>query len=469
MRSARPKPGVAPSRFLGCLPPRGAALILAAMMFLLSGGAADCAEEAASRSAPNIVLIFTDDQGYQDVGCFGAPKIKTPNLDRMAAEGMKFTDFYVGSPVCSASRASLLTGCYCARVSVTGVFFPERSRQGLHPDEITIAEVLKPRGYATACIGKWHLGDEEPFLPTRQGFDYYYGIPYSNDMAIERDGRRGPPLMRNEEIIEHPAEQATLTKRYTEEALRFIEANRQRPFFLYLPHTMPHVPLFASEKFRGTSAGGLYGDVIEEIDWSVGRILDKLGELSLAERTLVIFTSDSGPWLGKGAHGGSALPLRDGKFTQFEGGMRVPCLMWWPGRIPAGTVCSEVAATMDLLPTFARLAGAETPRDRTIDGKDIWPLMAGGPGAKSPHEVFCYQGRAIRWGKWKLHLPGANQSVGDTKEKLPLLLFDLENDIGETTNLAEQHPETVERLLRRLQEHNAEIAANRRPVGKFTE
>lgn len=418
---------------------------------------------------PNFVIIFTDDQGYQDVGCFGSPDIKTPNLDRMAAEGVKFTDFYVGAPVCSASRATLMTGCYCARVSVTGVFFPNRRRQGLHPDEITIAEVLKPCGYATACVGKWHLGDEKPFLPTRQGFDSYFGIPYSNDMSIERDGHRGPPLMRDEQIVEHPAEQSTLTKRYTEEALKFIDTNRDRPFFLYLPHTMPHVPLAASEKFRGTSDRGLYGDVIEEIDWSVGQILDKLHKLKLADRTLVIFTSDNGPWLSKGDRGGCALPLRDGKFTQFEGGMREPCLMWWPGKVPAGSVCREVAATMDLLPTLAGLAGAEMPTDRVIDGKDIWPLISGQPGAKSPHETYCYQGHAIRAGKWKLHLPGARQTVGKTKERLPLLLFDLENDISEEHNLAEAHPELAARLEKQLKEHNAEIAASRRPVGKITE
>lgn len=414
---------------------------------------------------PNFVIIFTDDQGYQDVGCFGSPNIKTPNLDRMAAEGRRFTDFYVGAPVCSASRASLLTGCYCARVSVTGVFFPNRSRRGLHPEEITIAEVLKTRGYATACVGKWHLGDEKPFLPTRQGFDSYFGIPYSNDMSITRDGRKGPPLMRDEEIVEHPADQATLTKRYTEEGVKFIRRNKDRPFFLYLPHTMPHVPLFASERFKGTSARGLYGDVIEEIDWSVGRILDTLRELKLERNTLVLFTADNGPWLAKRKHGGSALPLRDGKFSTWEGGMREPCIMWFPGKIPAGTACGEVAATIDVLPTFAKLAGAKVPDDRIIDGRDISPLIFGQPAAKSPHEAYFFRNAAVRCGKWKLHLSGRD-TVRKRPDQVFPALYDLSADVAEDHNVAAEHPEIVERLTKLLKEHRAEIAANRRPAGQ---
>jgi len=416
------------------------------------------------RSVPNIVLIFTDDQGYQDIGVFGSPLIKTPNLDRMAAEGMKFTDFYVGAPVCSASRAALMTGCYCARVGVTGVFFPNRSRRGLNPDEITVAEVLKSKGYATACIGKWHLGDEKPFLPTRQGFDSYFGIPYSNDMSITREGRRGPPLMRNEEIVEHPADQATLTKRYTEEAVKFIKANKHKPFFLYLPHTMPHVPLFASEKFKDTSKRGLYGDVIEEIDWSVGQVLATLKETGVDENTLVIFTADNGPWLSKGKHGGCALPLRDGKFTTYEGGMREPCIMRWPGRIPAGAVCSQIAATIDILPTFAALAGAKVPDDRVIDGRSIVPLMEGKPGAKSPHKAYFYRGTAVRWGNWKLLLKARSTVRSRPAGPCPQL-YDLATDISESKNLADEHPEIVERLRKLIEEHNAELKANSRPVG----
>jgi len=411
------------------------------------------------------VLIFADDQGYQDIGCFGSPKIKTPNLDRMAAEGMRLTDFYVGAPVCSASRASLMTGCYCARVSVTGVFFPNRSRKGLNPKEITVAEVLKSKGYATACVGKWHLGDEKPFLPTRQGFDSYFGIPYSNDMSITLEGRRGPPLMRDEQIVEHPAVQATLTRRYTEEGVEFIRAHKDRPFFLYMPHTMPHVPLFASEKFKGTSARGLYGDVIEEIDWSVGQILGTLRELGLAENTLVVYTSDNGPWLSKGDHGGCALPLRDGKFTTWEGGMREPCIAWWPGKVPAGTSCGEVAATMDVLPTFAKLAGAKVPDDRIIDGKDISPLLFGREGAKSPHATYFFRNAAVRAGKWKLHLSGRD-TVKKRPDQVFPALYDLSTDIGEDHNVAAENPQLVERLTKLILEHREEIAANRRPAGQ---
>ncbi|MEA3368267.1 MAG: sulfatase, partial [Planctomycetota bacterium] len=351
----------------------------------------------------NVVIIFTDDQGYQDVGCFGSPLIRTPNLDRMAAEGARFTDFYVAASVCTPSRSALMTGCYPQRIHMNvqprlaggqlrpgGVVLFPNSPGGLHPNEVTLAEILKSRGYATACVGKWHLGHLPQFLPTRQGFDSYFGIPYSNDMRIKKDGKAGPPLMRGEKVVEHPANQATLTRRYTEEACRFIRASKDRPFFLYLPHTMPHLPLAASETFRGKSKRGFYGDVIEEIDWSVGQVLATLKDCGVDQETLVIFTSDNGPWIRFGARGGCAKPLRDGKGTIYEGGMREPCIMRWPGRIPAGHVCREVATTMDLLPTLARLAGARQPQDRVIDGRDIWPLMSGQPGATSPHEAFYY-------------------------------------------------------------------------------
>ncbi len=445
----------------------------------------------AADSPPNFVIIFADDQGYQDVGCFGSPDIRTPNLDRMAAEGRKFTNFYVGAQVCSASRASLLTGCYCDRVGVTGVFFPNRNpRRGLNPDEITIAEVLKPKGYATACIGKWHLGDEKPFLPTRQGFDSYYGIPYSNDMSVnpemsvsadivwregmtldkmrtEKPKRDWVPLLRDEEVVEYPADQRTLTKRYTKEAVRFINENRQRPFFLYLPHTMPHVPLFTSENFRG-SKRGIYGDVIEEIDWSVGQVLAALKAAGVDDNTLVVFTSDNGPWLSKGAHGGCALPLRDGKFTSYEGGMREPCIMRWPGRIPAGTTCSQIAATIDLLPTLAELAGSRPPQDRIIDGRSILPLLEGKPGANSPHNAYFYRTAAVRVGKWKLHIRARSTVKSQPVGKLPAL-HDLSTDIAEKNNLADEHPEVVERLAKLLDEHRTEIRANKRPVGTLGE
>lgn len=389
---------------------------------------------------PNIVLIFTDDQGYQDLGCYGSPDIATPHLDRMAKEGMKLTDFYVCASICSPSRAGLLTGRYCQRTGITRVLFP-RDSIGLPDKEVTIAEVLKQTGYATACIGKWHLGHLEKFLPTRQGFDLYYGIPYSNDMRIKRNNKNGPPLMRGSEIVEHPAHQATLTKRYTEEAIRFIQANQKKPFFVYLPHTMPHVPLFASKDFRGKSKRGLYGDVIEEIDWSVGQILQTLKDLRLDEKTLVVFTSDNGPWLSKKKNGGSAMPLRGGKFSTFEGGMRVPCLARWPGTIPAGKVCKEVAATIDLLPTFAKIARARVPNDRVIDGKNILPLLLGKKGATSPHAgYYFFRGKnlqAVRSGKWKLHL--------GVRKKAPRL-YDLSSDISESSDVSAKHPEVVKKL-----------------------
>ena len=450
---------------------------------LAGGGAAFSAWQFLPRAwsqasrPPNFVFIFTDDQGYQDLGCFGSPLIKTPRIDRMAAEGMKFTSFYVAAPVCTPSRAALLTGCYPQRVSLPKVLFPQ-SKIGINPDEITLAELLKTRGYATACIGKWHLGHLPKFLPTRHGFDYYFGIPYSNDMDVAKRGDPPIPLMRNEEIIEQPAVQETLTERYTEEAIKFITAHKNEPFFVYLPHTFPHVPLHVSERFRGRSKRGLYGDVIECIDWSTGEILDTLARLGLDEQTLVIYTSDNGPWLSQGKNGGSALPLRAGKGTTYEGGMRVPCVMRWPGHIPAGRVCDELATTMDILPTFARLAGAEVPKDRIIDGKDIWPLMAGEPGAKTPHEAFFYYRgyalEAVRSGKWKLHLERpVRRERGQPAKMRPIELYDLSADIGEQHNVAAEHPDVVARLKELAQKCREDLGdsitgtpgKNRRPAG----
>jgi len=420
---------------------------------------------------PNFVVIFMDDQGYQDVGCFGSPDIKTPNLDRMAAEGMRFTDFYSAASVCSPSRAALLTGCYPPRVGVTKVLFP-RDSIGLNPKEVTIADILKGRGYATACIGKWHLGHLREFLPTSNGFDYYLGVPYSNDM----DGVKGKdrnldrawrakdysawnvPLMRNEEVIERPADQTRLIERYTEEAVKFIREKKGRPFFLYLPHTMPHIPLFVSDKFFVDDPKKAYKATIEQIDWSVGRVLEALKKAGVDKNTLVVFTSDNGPWLSKKHHGGSALPLRDGKFSTYEGGMREPCIMRWPGKIPAGTDCREVCGTIDLLPTLAKLAGGEAPSDRVIDGRDIWPLMAGKRGAKSPHDAYYYYKgtrlESMRKGMWKL-----------VRKKKPEL-YDLEADISETKNLAAENPDVVKRLTAMMDEFDSELKANSRPVGK---
>lgn len=411
---------------------------------------------------PNVVIVFTDDQGYQDVGCFGSPDIKTPHLDRMAAEGMRFTDFHSAAPVCSASRAALMTGCYPQRVGITGVLFPD-APIGINPDETTIAEVLKSRGYATAIVGKWHLGDAPEFLPTRHGFDEYFGLPYSNDMHPPNKAREYPPLplIRGEKAIETDPDQSQLTARYTQYAIDFIERHKDGPFFLYLPHTMPHMPIAASEKFKGTSTRGPYGDVIAEIDWSVGKILAAIKRLGLDEKTLVIFTADNGPWLTYGRqYAGSALPLREGKATTFEGGFREACIMRWPGQVPAGATCDELAATIDLLPTVAKLAGAEVPRDRVIDGKDIWPLMSGQKDAKSPHEAYAYYAgrklQAVRSGRWKLHFthfyptvktPGSGGKRGVTAQAtIPQSLFDLKTDVGETTDVADEHPAVVKRL-----------------------
>jgi len=425
---------------------------------------------------PNIVLILADDLGYSDLSCYGARGYRTPNLDRLAAQGTRFTSFYVAQAVCSASRAALLTGCYPNRIGILGALGPG-SKTGINPAEWTLAEVLKTRGYATAIFGKWHLGDAPEFLPTRHGFDEYFGLPYSNDMwplhpdsvnlppdaARRKQGYPDLPLYAGERVALRPvtaAHQAQLTTWYTERAVDFIARHRDRPFFLYVPHAMPHVPQFVSEKFRGKSRAGLYADVIREIDWSVGEILKALRRHGLERRTLVIFTSDNGPWLLYGNHAGSAGPLREGKATTFEGGVRVPFIARWPGRIPRGRVCGELATTMDLLPTLARLAGAELRRDRRLDGGDIGPLLRGEPGARTPHEAFYYYwGRelqAVRSGPWKLHFPhtyprpdppGADGRPGRyTELRIGPALFNLETDPGETRDVAAEHPEVVRRL-----------------------
>jgi arylsulfatase A-like enzyme len=417
---------------------------------------------AENSGRPNFVIIFADDLGYADVGCFGARGWQTPNLDRMAKEGRRFTDFYVAQPVCSASRAGLLTGCYPNRIGILGALGPA-AKHGISDREKTIADVLKTRGYATAIYGKWHLGHHPRFLPTRHGFDDYFGLPYSNDMWPGHPTfKQFPPLplFEKEKIVEHNPDQSQLTTRYTEHAVRFIAANKAHPFFLYVPHAMPHVPLGVSAKFKGKSKRGLYGDVVMEIDWSVGQILAALKKHGLDERTLVIFTSDNGPWLAYGDHAGSAGPLREGKMTTFEGGLREPCIVRWPGKVPADSVCRAPVMTIDLLPTLARLAGAKLP-DHQIDGKDVWPLLAGERGAKSPHEAYYFywnsELQAVRSGRWKLHFPhtyrtpqGKGGAGGKpervVERKIGLALYDLEKDVGETTDVAGQHPEVVKRL-----------------------
>ncbi len=421
-------------------------------------------KQASNIDKPNVIIIFCDDVGYADVGVFGAKGYKTPHLDRMAAEGVKFTDFYAAAPSCTPSRAALMTGCYPQRVSLPNVIGPS-AKVGISSGEQTIAEVLKPLGYATACYGKWHLGHQPKFLPMRHGFDDYFGLPYSNDMWPKHptsDRYPDLPLIEGERAIEYNPDQTQLTTWYTERSVRFIEKNKDRPFFLYLPHSMAHVPLFVSDKFKGKSEQGLYGDVMMEIDWSAGQILSTLKRLGIDKKTLVIFSSDNGPWLSYGDHAGLAKPLREGKGTTFDGGQRESTIMRWPGRIPAGTVCKEPAATIDILPTVAKLTGATLPA-HTIDGKDIWPLMSGKPGVKSPHEAFFYYRgyalEAVRSRKWKLHLPHSYRTLagreGGTggqptkyeQGKIDQSLFDLEKDIGEQNDVSAQYPDVVERLL----------------------
>lgn len=433
---------------------------------------------------PNIVLIFTDDQGYGDLGSYGHPTLRTPVLDALAAEGQRWTSFYA-APVCSPSRAQLMTGRLGARVGITGgVLFPD-SPGGLQPDEITIPEVLKTRGYATMAIGKWHLGSQPQYLPTRQGFDGYFGVPYSNDMdqepGISREEafRRymapkleffNVPLLRNEKEIERPANQLTLTKRYTDEAIDFIRKNQSRPFFLYLAHNMPHTPLFRSPDFENKSARGRYGDVIEEIDWNVGRIVATLRELKLDRNTLVVFTSDNGPWLPYFEDGGSAGLLRGAKGSNWEGGVRVPAIFSWPGTVTKSVV-TEMGSELDLLPTFAALAGATVPRDRPIDGVDLSAVLKkGGPSPRK--ELFYYASRlvAVRQGSYKLHLEGRQQPpAGATAAEFPAgpaQLYNLDVDPSEKYDLAKQLPDVVARLQKLAADHEASITLAPTQLGR---
>ncbi len=428
-----------------------------AALALAAGMAGPGLANAGESRKPNFIIIFCDDLGYGDLHCYGAEKIQTPNLDRMAEEGMRFNSFYACAPVCTPSRAGLLTGRYPIRSGLTNVLFPY-SQDGIGDEEITLAAALKTRGYATACVGKWHLGHLPPYLPTRNGFDYYFGIPYSNDMDVQKRGDPPIPLMRNEAIIEQPADQDTLTRRYTEEALRYIAEHKDRPFFLYLPHTMPHVPLHASNAFAGRSQGGLYGDVVEEIDWSTGEILAELKKQGLEENTLVIFTSDNGPWLSQGENGGSAGKLRLGKGSTFEGGFREPCLMRWPGTIRAGSVYEGQAGTLDLFPTLLALAGGEWPDGRAYDGCDIRPVLLG-EGDRPEKDFFYFHGQdlqACRHGRWKAKKPFKGNIYGEPLEH-PWLLFDLERDPGETTNLAEQHPAILASLQMKMKEFRKQL------------
>jgi len=474
---------------------------LAAFSLLITGFVPAAA--AQSGPLPNIVIIFTDDQGYADVGVFGAKGFQTPNLDRLAGQGRIFRNFHVAQPVCSASRTALLTGCYPNRLGIHGALGP-RSKVGISDQEMTLAQLVKQRGYATAIFGKWHLGDAPQFRPLHHGFDEYFGLPYSNDMwplhpdrlklpADDPKRKSYPELVMFEgdkvaiPQITHE-DQNQLTTWYTEHAVRFIEANKQHPFFLYLAHNMPHVPLHVSDKFRGKTTRGLYGDVIEEIDWSVGQVMDALDRAGVAGNTWVIFTSDNGPWLSYGDHAGSAYPLREGKGTCWEGGTREPCIMRWPGKIPSGTESKEMLMSLDLFPTIAKLIEAELPK-HPIDGLNVWPIISGQRRAKNPHTAYWFyyevnqlQATVTGDGRWKLQLPhtyrtlagkpgghDGNPAPYEQRKLEKSELYDLVSDISETTDVSAQHPDLVKRLEAEAEKARQELGdAITKRTGKGT-
>ena len=429
-------------------------------------------ESADTQGRPNIVLILADDLGYGDLGCYGHPTIRTPNLDRMAAEGMRLMQFYSAAPVCTPSRAALLTGRLAIRSGLCSdkrrVLFPA-STGGLPAEEVTLAEALQERGYATACVGKWHLGHLPKYLPTRNGFDHYFGLPYSNDMhgapVNDSGGVSQPlPLFRDESVIESEPDQKLLTERYTTEAVGFIRdstgATPRKAFFLYLPYTMPHVPLAVSDKFAGRSPRGLYGDAVETIDWSVGQILATLRGAKIADNTLVIFTSDNGPWLTRRLNGGSAGLLRDGKGSTWEGGMREPCIAWWPGNVAAGTTSQAIGSTLDLFPTIVKLAGGKLPTNRELDGYDISQVLQGKDARGPRDEMFYYRDAsvfAVRKGPWKLHLTTQTGYGGQPTVHNPPLLFHLERDPGESFDVAKDHADVVAELKKLIDEHRRTV------------
>ena len=480
------------------------AILLPFLLFLVIFS--QCTHENTSSVPPNIVIIFTDDQGYGDLGTYGATQFTTPHLDKLASEGMRFTHFYSAQAVCSASRTGLLTGCYPNRVGISGALGPNAS-VGIHENEMTIAELVKQKGYATGIFGKWHLGHLKEFLPLQHGFDEYLGLPYSNDMwPVDYDGSQVTDSSKNSFKLRYPVlplidgnekvrdittleDQAQLVTWYTERAVAFIEKNKDKPFLLYLPHSMPHVPLGVSDKFKGKSEQGMYGDVIMEIDWSVGEVLKALDENKLADNTLVIFTSDNGPWLNYGNHAGSTGGLREGKGTSFEGGQRVPAIMRWPGNIAPGSVCSKMASNIDILSTVAAVTGAPLP-NHPIDGVSLLPLLRGEEGANPRNEFWYYYGQnnleAVRKGTWKLVLPHRHRSYegllpgndgypGQTKQDTTLVaLYDLRRDPGEEYDVQELYPEVMTELNAVAEAARTELGDNltgrkgagNRPVGK---
>ena len=457
-----------------------------------------CLAALTAEAKPNVIIIYNDDQGYGDLGCYGATDLNTPHVDRLAAEGMLLTDFYMASSVCSPSRAALLTGLYPHRAGVPMVIFPavkDKPVDGLAVEHFTLAELFKSVGYKTKAVGKWHLGDTKELLPTNQGFDSYYGIPFSNDMfpgdyieyadhCVFREGwseakilarfeeakqkklkRRGlakqVPLLEDELCVEFPVDQSTITRRLATKGMEFISESveEQKPFFLYLANPMPHTPLFVSEDFQGKSKRGKYGDVIEELDHNVGRILDHLDALGIRENTIVFFTSDNGAAVKHTDTAGSNLPLFDGKGSFFEGGYRVPGIIRWPQKIAAGSTCSEIAASIDLMPTFARIVGAEVQSVLPLDGKDISDLIYGTDGAGTPHDYFFFDTYAVRSGDWKYHQKRVYLNKKTKRAETGPALYNLKNDVGESKNLIEDYPEIAKRLQQALEEHNVYLVA----------
>lgn len=434
-------------------------LILAVFAIFLHTGCKVGPEDGSRKT--NFIIIYCDDLGYGDLACFGATDIKTPNIDRLAGEGMKFTEFYSASPICSPSRAALMTGRIPQRMGIHGVFFPE-SFEGMPVEENTIADLLKTAGYTTAIVGKWHLGHMERFLPLQRGFDEYFGIPYSNDME-------SVVYLEGNNVVDYHPDQRLTTKTYTEKAVDFIDRNSEKPFFLYLAHSMPHVPIYASDDFLGTSERGLYGDVIQELDWSVGEVLKKLEEENILENTLVVFSSDNGPWLVMRDHGGSAGPLREGKQYTFEGGQRVPTLAMWPAAIKAGTEYNAMGLMMDWLPTFCEIAGVALPGDREYDGESLLKVLTG-EGERTGNEFLYYDGfelECYRKGDWKIKMAYkgfAGQSWKHAVDAHPLLLINLKDDPGELNNLAGSNPEKVQEMLESMEQYKNSKGSYPKPI-----
>jgi len=468
-------------------------IVLVSVAFV---GSAWIKKPAPAPATPNVVLFFMDDMGYGDLSSTGALDYTTPNLDRMAAEGTRFTNFLAAQAVCSASRAALMTGCYPNRLGISGAFGPN-SPVGLNPNEETLAELLKAKGYATGIFGKWHLGDQQQFLPLQQGFDEYYGVPYSHDMWPLHPTGTYPPLKwiegnEQKQEIKNLDDASQITSTVTEKAVSFIKRHKKAPFFLYVPHPLPHVPLAVSAKFKGKTARGLFGDVVTELDWSVGQIMAELKQQGLDKNTLVIFISDNGPWLNYGDHAGSTGGFREGKGTSFEGGHRVPCLVRWPGVVPAGRVSNKLLTTMDVLPTVAKICGAQLPKNQ-IDGVD-WVTLLKGDDSVTPRDHFYYYYRknsleAVREGDWKLvfahpgrtyegFLPGQNGKPGPLTEthEFPVALYDLRRDPGERYDVREQQPEVVARLEKLAEKARADLGddirkrtgANMREPGRIS-